>query len=195
MPSKRKEKKKAPKKSKKQQKAESSSSDELEEDDISEESGAEEGDEEGEDEGDIALQDIDKQPDNSEASFSPLKKCIEDAERLFESIKGDLQRLEKMKATYENIVKGGLFDEAELGEYQSSLTFHKQRQHENIKAIVQKINAAKEVWEHKKQLMGQMWNDGVLDEGVVGKWKMSMSNYEVRIDKIDSKLQFWYGNK
>jgi len=150
--------------------------------------------EEGEIEEEITLRDVDVSVLEIQ-SLSPLKKHLDEAERIFESIKGDLQKIEKMKIKYEDIVKGGLFDDDELSEYQKSLQYHAERQHINVKTIVHKLNTAKEIWEQKKKLMGEMWMEGVLDEGVVKVWQVSMSNYENRISRIDTKLQFLYGGK
>ncbi len=147
----------------------------------------------------IQLHDIDEKKVATKESISSLGNCLSEAERLFESIKDDLQRLEKMKATFERKIIAdddeGLFDGEEILEYKASLEFHGQLQRENVKTIVEKINTAKEIWEIKQRTIEQMWNDGVLDDGVVEKWKISMVNYENRIHKIDSKLQFWYGTK
>lgn len=169
---------------------ESEDEEESEIDESEEEEVEDENEEESESEEEEESENEDQKDD-----ISPLKTCIEEAEKILFSIEGDLSRISRMKTTFQQMIKCGLFEAKELDEYNESYKFHATRQNQNIITIVNKVNEAKEIWDKKTELMGKWWKEGVLDEGVVKKWKISMSEYENRIDEIDKKLQFWCNNE
>lgn len=175
---------------------------EIDEDDDDEEGADEEGQEEG-DEEEPEEEEGDEQPsegkeaDASEGgkASSPLKKCLGEAELLFQGLKGDLDRIENMSSSYAKIVKSQLFDDEEVEELAESIRFHSGKVKQAVAGVVEKLNASKEIWNQKKAIMGKLWDQGALDEGVITKWKKSMEGYENRIAKLDSRLELWNNAK
>lgn len=157
----------------------------------------EEFDEEDIDDEEEVNEEEDEEQDNvaEKINPSPLNTCIIEAETLFESLRKYLERVEKMRLNYDRIVQTGLMDTDEIEEYRKSYTFHANTLKESLQAVVIKINNAKSIWEQKNTLISTLWREGTLDEGVVKKWKDSMTVYENRIAKIDEKLQLWSSSK
>jgi hypothetical protein len=76
---------------------------------------------------------------------------------------------------------------------QQSVEFNTKQNYQSLIGIVQKLNQAKDMWNAKQRLMTKMWEDGVLDDGVISRWKSSMDEYENRIAAMDAKVSFFQG--
>jgi hypothetical protein len=114
---------------------------------------------------------------------------IQQAESQINAIRGDLKRIAKMKQVYTNeIAVSDIFEQWEKDEYLSSLQFHVKTHRDAISNIVRSINSAKELWNQKMMIMDKYWKSGILDDGVIEKWKQSMDVYETKIEQLDRLL-------
>lgn len=133
--------------------------------------------------------------ENNEDSISALTKTLNDAEQLYDSIKDDIQCVERMESWYQRALGTGLFESFELSSHKESIDFHKQRLAKCITAIITKINNAKDLWEKRDEFLHQMYEDNAMDKTLLETTKNTQENFQQRIEKLDAKIEFLYAKE
>lgn len=127
---------------------------------------------------------------DGEEGGSVLESLIGEAELLIQDMADDIERLKRMSKAYEEILTGGLFSSGEIKTYRASLTFHRQNLLSRLSGTVEKINSAKQVWQEKQQMSKNMFEQGILDNGVAEQWNSSLVECSKRIDKLEITINF-----